>query len=67
MNENIKELQSLSSTFYYGRGIADLVKQAFFNKIIDKDECARILKLTIEEITNLIEVWKLDSMIVPQG
>ena len=67
MNENIKELQSLSSTFYYGRGIADLVKQAFFNNIIDKDECARILKLTIEEITNLIEVWNLDSMIVQQG
>ena len=67
MNENIKELQSLSSTFYYGRGIADLVKQAFFNKIIDIDECARILKLSIEEITNLIEVWRLDSMIMQQG
>ena len=67
MNENIKELQSLSSTFYYGRGIADLVKQAFSQKIIDKNECARILKLTVEEITNLIEVWNLDSMIMQQG
>lgn len=67
MNENIKELQSLSSTFYYGRGIADLVKQAFSQKIIDKNECARILKLTAEEITNLIEVWNLDSMIKQQG
>lgn len=66
MNENIKELQSLSSTFYYGRGIADLVKQAFSQKIIDKNECARILKLTVEEITNLIEVWNLDSMIMQQ-
>lgn len=63
MNENIKELQSLSSTFYYGRGIADLVKQAFFQNIIDKKECARILKLSLEELDNIINSWKFDSLI----
>ena len=32
MNENVKELQSLSNNFYYGRGIADLVRQAYTKK-----------------------------------
>ena len=64
MNENVKELQSLASTFYYGRGIADLVKQAFFNKLIKEDECARILKLSIEEVQKLINLWKFDTYIL---
>ena len=64
MNENVKELQSLASTFYYGRGIADLVKQAFFNNLIKEDECARLLKLSIEEVQKLINLWKFDSYIL---
>lgn len=67
MNENVKELQSLSSAFYYGRGIADLVKQAFLENLINEDDCARILKLSLEEVTNLKEMWKFDSLICPNS
>ena len=65
MNENIKELQSLSSTFYYGRGIADLVKQAFLRKLINENDCARILKLSLNEIDKLKGMWLFDSLICP--
>lgn len=65
MNENIKELQSLSSTFYYGRGIADLVKQAFLRELINENDCARILKLSLNEIDKLKGMWLFDSLICP--
>ena len=32
MNENVKELQLLSNNFYYGIGIADIVRQAYTKK-----------------------------------
>lgn len=67
MNENVKELQSLSSAFYYGRGIAELVKQAFTKDLINENDCARILKLSLEEVANLKEIWKLDSIICPNN
>ena len=67
MNENVKELQSLSSSFYYGRGIADLVKQAFVKKLINENDCARILKLSLEDVEKLEKVWKFDSLICPNS
>ena len=63
MNENIKELQSLSSNFYYGGGIANLVKEAYNKKIIDVNEAAKILKKSIEEMKNQINLWKIESQI----
>ncbi len=63
MNENLKELQSLSSNFYYGRGIAELVRKAYNKEIIDINEAAKILKKPIEEIQNQINLWKIESQI----
>lgn len=63
MNENLKELQSLSSNFYYGRGIAELVRKAYTKKIINLDEAAHILKKPIEEVKNQINLWKIESQI----
>lgn len=63
MNENVKELQSLSSNFYFGRGIADLVKQAYNKKIIDLQEAANILKKSTEEMKDQLALWKIESQI----
>lgn len=59
LNENSPELQALSGNIYFGRGIASLVKRAYLEGKLTKEECVTILDKTEEEIKSLIETWEL--------
>jgi len=65
LDANTKELQSLSSNFYFGRGIASLVKKAYYKKLITTNEGARILGFSnILEMQDLIKAWELEEQMI---